>query len=171
MKKLIKIFGVITLVALLIYNIFPEQKLPESAVIDYLEVRKSKKQLLAYSNGKVLKKYTVSFGDQPVGHKEFEGDEKTPEGIYSINAKNDKSGYHKNLRISYPNAEDLTHAKLAGNSAGGDIKIHALRNGLGFINKFQRCYNWTNGCIALTNAEIDELYRSVKIGTKIQIRP
>jgi len=170
MKKLVKISGAITLVALLIYNIYPEEKLPENVVIDYLEVIKSKNKLFAYSNGKVLKTYTVSFGNQPVGHKEFEGDEKTPEGFYSINAKNDKSGYHKNLGISYPNAKDLLHAKLIGKPAGGDIKIHALRNGLGFINKFQRCYNWTNGCIALTNAEIDELYCSVKIGTKIQIK-
>ena len=91
--------------------------------------------------------------------------------MYTINAKNDKSGYHKNLGISYPNKTDIAHAKLLGKSPGGDVKIHALKNGLGAINKFQRLINWTNGCIALTNSEVDELYASVSIGTKIEIKP
>ena len=154
-----------------IYNISPEEKLPQNASIDLIEVNKSKKQLLVFSNGRLLKTYKASFGEHPIGHKQFEGDEKTPEGMYTINAKNDQSGYHKNLGISYPNSTDIINAKAIGKSPGGDIKIHALKNGLGFINKFQRWYNWTNGCIALTNSEIDELYRSVRIGTRIKINP
>ena len=157
--------------SLIIYNYYPEQKLPANADVNLLVVNKSKHELLAYSNGKLLKTYKVSFGDHPVGHKEFEGDEKTPEGIYFINAKNDKSGYHKNLGISYPNQQDIAHARAFKKPAGGDIKIHALKNGLGFINKFQRWQNWTNGCIAVTNAEVDELFAAVKIGTKIQLNP
>ncbi|TDG35582.1 hypothetical protein EZJ43_13250 [Pedobacter changchengzhani] len=171
MKKTIFIIALILVTVGLIYNYYPEPKLPANANVDLLVVKKSKHQLLAYSNGKLLKSYKVSFGDAPIGHKEFEGDEKTPEGIYTINAKNDKSGYHKNLGISYPNLADIAHAKAIGKPAGGDVKIHALKNGLGAINKFQRLINWTNGCIALTNSEVDELYASVKIGTKIEIKP
>ena len=159
------------LIALVVYNYFPEPKLAANANIDSLIVNKSEHQLLAYSEGKLLKTYSVSFGAHPIGHKEFEGDEKTPEGLYTINAKNDKSGYHKNLGISYPNAKDIAHAREIGKPAGGNIKIHALKNELGFINKLQRWVNWTNGCIAVTNSEMDELYTAVKIGTTITINP
>ncbi|MBC6110228.1 murein L,D-transpeptidase family protein [Pedobacter fastidiosus] len=170
MKRLALLF-IVLITGLVIYNLYPEPKLSLNTDVNLLIVNKSKHQLLAFSNGNLLKTYTVSFGNNPLGHKEFEGDEKTPEGIYFINAKNDKSGYHKNLGISYPNSKDLAHAKAIGKSAGGDVKIHALKNGRGFINKFQRWYNWTNGCIALTNSEIDELYANVSIGTKIEINP
>ena len=170
MKKIILI-AVVAIAFGLIYNYYPEQKLPADSQVDLLVVQKSKHQMMAYSEGKLLKTYQISLGDAPVGHKEFEGDEKTPEGFYTINAKNDKSGYHKNLGVSYPNVNDIDHAKALGLSPGGDIKIHGIRNGLGIINKFQRLFNWTNGCIALTNSEVDELYSSVKIGTSIEIQP
>ena len=98
-------------------------------------------------------------------------DKKTPEGIYSINDKNPDSGYHKNLGISYPDKDDLDNARRLGKSAGGDIKIHGLRNRIGFIGKFHRLFDWTLGCIAVTDKEIDELYRAVKIGTRIEIKP
>lgn len=170
MKK-ITLMAVVLIIVGLIYNYYPEQKLPKNSQLDLLIVQKSEHKMMAYADGKLLKTYQVSFGDSPVGHKEFEGDEKTPEGIYTINAKNNKSGYHKNLGVSYPNEKDIAHAKLIGKSPGGDIKIHGIRNGLGAIDKFQRLVNWTNGCIALTNSEVDELYASVKIGTKIEIKP
>lgn len=170
MKRIILV-AILLLVIALIYNYYPEQKLSANSNVDFLLVQKSEHKMMAFANGKLLKTYTVSFGDAPIGHKEFEGDEKTPEGIYFINAKNDKSGYHKNLGISYPNDKDRAHAKAIGKPVGGDIKIHALKNGIGFINKFQRWLNWTNGCIAVTNSEVDELYASVKIGTKIEIKP
>lgn len=170
MKKVI-LLAVVILVGVLIYNNYPEQKLPENTEVDLLVVKKSDNKLMAYANGKLLKTYQISLGDSPMGHKEFEGDEKTPEGVYTINAKNDKSGYHKNLGVSYPNENDIAHAKSIGKPPGGDIKIHGIRNGLGIISKFQRLINWTNGCIALTNNEVDELYASVKIGTRIEIKP
>jgi len=170
MRKILLLL-VIVFLAGLIYNIYPETKLAETAQIDSLVVFKSQNKMIVYQQGKLLKTYQVSFGDNPVGHKQFEGDEKTPDGHYTINAKNNKSGYHKNLGISYPNAQDVNYAMSIGKSAGGDIKIHGLRNGLGMINKFQRWINWTNGCVALTNAEVDELYRSVKLGARIQIKP
>lgn len=158
------------LLAIAVYYFYPEKKLPKGKIIDKIEVFKSKRKMFVYSDGKLLKTYTISLGRNPVGHKEVEGDFKTPEGIYEINAKNPNSGYHKNLGVSYPNEEDSAHAKSLGKSPGGDIKIHGIRNGSGFISKFQRWKDWTAGCIAVTNDEVDELYESVKIGAKIEIK-
>lgn len=161
----------LSILALTVYNLYPESRLSKNAVIDRLVMYKSKRTLLAYAQGKLLKSYQVSLGGQPVGAKEIEGDLKTPEGLYYINDKNQYSDYHKNLGVSYPNEKDVAHAKTLGKTAGGDIKIHGLRNGMGFIGKLQRCVDWTLGCMALTNTEIDELYRAVPIGTPIEINP
>lgn len=161
----------LSILALTVYNLYPESRLSKNAVIDRLVVYKSKRTLLAYAQGKLLKSYQISLGGQPVGAKEIEGDLKTPEGLYYINDKNQYSDYHKNLGVSYPNEKDVAHAKTLGKTAGGDIKIHGLRNGMGFIGKLQRCVDWTFGCMALTNTEIDELYRAVPIGTPIEINP
>lgn len=169
--KALKLLILILLVGLAIYYFYPETKVPADTQIDKLIVYKSKRQMFAYSDGKIVKTYKISLGKQPIGHKEIEGDKKTPEGIYFINDKNPKSGYYKNLGISYPNENDVEHAKSLGKSAGGDVKIHGLRNGIGFIGKFQRWHDWTAGCVALTNREIDELYNYVKIGAQIEIKP
>lgn len=171
MKKAILFILLFIIAGAVIYNLYPEKKLPDNTEIDYIVVKKSDRKLLAYSKQKLVKTYQISLGDNPIGHKAYEGDEKTPEGIYTISAKNPNSGYHKNLGVSYPNAKDIENAILLGKDPGGDIKIHGLRNGLGFIGKFQRFFDWTNGCMALTNTEVDELYAAVKIGTKIDIRP
>ncbi len=123
------------------------------------------------SGNEILKTYKVSLGKNAVGDKISEGDKRTPEGDYFINDKNPGSGYHKNLGISYPNAKDVADAKRLGVSPGGEIKMHGLKNGIGYIGKFHRLFNWTAGCIAVTDEEIDELYENVKIGTPISIRP
>jgi len=102
MKKVI-LLAVVILAGGLIYNNYPEQKLPENTGVDLLVVKKSDNKLMAYADGELLKTYQISIGASPMGHKEFEGDEKTPEGVYTINAKNAKNGYHKNLGVSYPN--------------------------------------------------------------------
>ncbi len=159
------------LAGLTVYYFYPEDKFPNNRTIDKIVVYKSKNKLFTYSGGQLLKTYKISLGRNPVGKKEFEGDKKTPEGLYTINDKNSKSSYHKNLGISYPNQSDIDRAKKIGKSTGGEIKIHGLRNGLGFIGKFQRWTNWTAGCIALTNKEMDELYDHTPIGTVIQILP
>ncbi|MBC8985081.1 L,D-transpeptidase family protein [Pedobacter sp. N36a] len=170
-KLILGITAGLCIAGLLVYNVSPEPELPANAEIDSLVVYKSKKQLLAYAGGQPIKTYQISLGATPQGHKTYEGDQKTPEGRYTINAKNAKSGYHKNLGVSYPNEQDIAKAKTLGKAPGGDIKIHGLRNGLGAIHKLQRLYNWTNGCMALTNPEVDELYASVKLGTPINIKP
>lgn len=125
----------------------------------------------AYSQGKLMKTYNISIGQNPKGDKEFEGDKKTPEGEYTINDKNPLSAFHKNLGISYPNNLDIAAAKIKKLRPGGEIKIHGLKNGIGFIGKFHRITDWTAGCIAVTDQEIDELYENVEIGTPIIIKP
>jgi murein L,D-transpeptidase YafK len=170
-KRIILYTVIISITGLAVYYFYPEKKLPENALVDKLLVYKSKRQLLVYSNGTLLKTYRISLGRNPVGAKEFQGDRKTPEGIYLINDKNPYSGYHKNLGISYPNTRDVEHAKTLGKPAGGDIKIHGYKNGLGFVGKFNGWSDWTFGCIALTNNDVDELLKSVKIGTMIEIKP
>ena len=169
MKKIILIISVY----LLVYYFLPYQPMPKNLVIEKLVVSKSDRLLEVISQGKVVKKYTISLGDSPIGPKETEGDEKTPEGQYFISDKMGlgSSGFYKNLGISYPQKNDILNAKNKGFMPGGAIKIHGLKNGLGFIGKFQRWCDWTDGCIALSNEEIDDLYAHVNIGTPILILP
>lgn len=145
--------------------------MPKDKIIDRIEVYKSKRKMNVYSDEVLLKTYKIALGKNPIGHKEFEGDCKTPEGTYTIDGKNPESAFHKNLGVSYPNEKDLEHAAALGKSAGGDIKIHGLRNGRGHRAKFHRWKDWTAGCIAVTDYEIDELYQSVKVGAEIEIFP
>ena len=161
----------LSFLGLTVYYFYPEEKLSADIQIDKLVVYKSKRQLFAYSKGHLIKTYKISLGRQPFGGKEFEGDKKTPEGFYFINDKNPNSGYHKNLGISYPNRGDVENAKRLGKPTGNNIKIHGIKNKIGFIGKFHRWYDWTLGCIAVTDQEIDELYKAVKIKTPIEIKP
>ena len=169
--KSIVLFLFIAFLALVVYYFFPPEKLPSTTKIDNLIVYKSERKMEAYSNGKIIKTYTISLGKQPIGTKEFEGDNKTPEGIYYINDKNPNSVCYKNLGISYPNEEDRAVAKKLGKPTGGDIKIHGMLNSKGWVGKFHRWVDWTNGCVAVTNSEMEELYNFVPIGTKIEIKP
>jgi murein L,D-transpeptidase YafK len=151
-------------------NVFNEKKtLPDGIAIDSCCVWKSKRILKVFSKGKEVKTYDVSLGNQPIGDKEYEGDCKTPEGLYTINDKNPNSHYHRNLGISYPNATDIKAAEAMGKSAGKDIKIHGLGLLRGPIGVEHLSVDWTTGCIAVTNEEIEELYENVPIGTPILI--
>lgn len=155
----------------LIFYFKPYKPLDKSVSIDKIEVIKHKRKLDLISNNHIIKSYKISLGRVPKGHKEYEGDKKTPEGLYVINDKNPNSGYHKNLGISYPNELDKKHAESIGKSPGGLIKIHGIKNGFGWIGRFHLLFDWTLGCIAMTDREIDELYENVKIGTPIEIKP
>lgn len=161
---------ILSLIIALAFYLFPDKQLPENTKIDSLIVYKSKKRMLAISNGKCIKTYKISIGRNPIGKKEYEGDNKTPEGKYIINDKNPNSGFHKNLGISYPNKQDIENAKNLGKPTGGDVKIHGLKNGLGIFDKFHYWFT-TRGCIRVTNSEVDELYNAVPIGTHIEIYP
>ena len=127
------------------------QPLPENTPITRLVVMKSKRQMWAYNQDTLVKIYPISLGKSPIGHKQFEGDKKTPEGIYRINERNPNSAYHKNLGISYPNAEDKAYALSQGKSPGGLIKIHGLPNKFPDIGRQHLRKDWTDGCIAVTN--------------------
>lgn len=169
MKKTIIYIILLIIFGLVGFYFWPEKSLDTSKQIDKIQVIKHERKLVVISNGEELKTYKISLGKEPIGKKEFEGDKKTPEGIYYINDKNPNSGYHLNLGISYPNTEDRKHAEKINKRPGGLIKIHGLKNGFGFIGKFHRLFDWTLGCIALTNKEIEELYENVPIGTEIEI--
>ena len=147
------------------------QPLPKNTPITRLVVMKSKRQMWAYNQDTLVKIYPISLGKSPIGHKQFEGDKKTPEGIYRINERNPNSAYHKNLGISYPNAEDKAYALSQGKSPGGLIKIHGLPNKFPDIGRQHLRKNWTDGCIAVTNEEIDELFNAVVHNAEIDIRP
>ncbi|WKN42667.1 L,D-transpeptidase family protein [Tunicatimonas pelagia] len=153
--------------------ITPEEFTPleKNAVIDRIVVEKGQRQMHVYLGDSLLKTYRIALGFNPIGHKEIEGDGKTPEGLYYIDSKNPNSAYHLNLGVSYPNELDKAHAEKLGKSPGGDIKIHGLKNGLGFVEAAHLQQDWTAGCIAITNEEIEELFRSVPIGTPIEIKP
>ncbi|MEM7687961.1 MAG: L,D-transpeptidase family protein [Pseudomonadota bacterium] len=138
-------------------------------VADYLLVDKSDRLLIAYRAGQPIRAYRgIQFGDQPQGHKQFQGDERTPEGRYTIDWRNPQSRFHLSLRISYPNRDDRAHAARYGRSAGGDIFIHGQPNQL---RAGRMRGDWTDGCIALSNAEIEELWQLVPDGTVIDIKP
>ncbi len=143
--------------------------MPLNSVIDRLVVYKSKRKMEAWSGGMLIKTYSIAVGHNPTGHKQHEGDRRTPEGVYTINARNPHSAFHKNLGISYPNDADRANAASIGKPPGGDIKIHGLRNGRGYRGRLHLLKDWTHGCIAVTNPEIDELYASVKDGAVIEI--
>jgi murein L,D-transpeptidase YafK len=163
---------ILMLVGTCLYLSFkPNSELNINSKIDNIVVYKSKRQLLAYSNGQLIKTYKIALGKNPNGAKHHQGDNKTPEGVYYINGKNPKSIAYKNLGISYPNKVDVERATNLGKPTGGDIKIHGMMNGLGFIGRLHICSDWTNGCIAVTDREIDELFKYVKTGAKIEIVP
>lgn len=139
--------------------------------IDRILVEKAERKLSIFRKGQRLKTYRVALGGNPVGPKEQEGDMKTPEGVYQIDSRNPNSDYHLALHISYPSAADAARAAQRGVSAGFDIMIHGLPNGLGWIGAAHRQKDWTAGCIALTDEEIEELWRVTPDGATIEIRP
>jgi len=144
---------------------------PLRSAVDSLVVFKGLRELRVYRRGGLVKRYAVSLGSAPEGRKVKEGDRKTPEGHYTINDKNDRSTYHKNLGISYPNRQDRLRAQRNGVSAGSEVKLHGLPNDMRYKPEEYLNSDWTWGCIALSNEEIDELYRFVAVGTPIVIFP
>lgn len=123
------------------------------------------------SRGKVFRTYKVALGQGGLAPKRREGDARTPEGHYVIDAKYEHSKYHKALHVSYPDAEDRRRAAKLGVSPGGAIMIHGLPNGKGWVGSRHRLFDWTLGCIAVTDEEIDEIWTRVSVGTSVEIRP
>ncbi|MFY0633910.1 MAG: L,D-transpeptidase family protein [Vannielia sp.] len=142
---------------------------PPDQQADAIRVDKSDRRLELLRAGEVIASYRISLGAAPEGHKAREGDERTPQGRYVIDWRNPNSIAHLSLHISYPNADDSARAAAAGVSPGGDIMIHGIANGWGWIGGLHRLWDWTNGCIAVTDAEMREVWSRVPDGTPITI--
>jgi murein L,D-transpeptidase YafK len=140
--------------------------------VDHIVVLKSARIMRLYSSdNKIVKEYRVALGRNPVGAKQRQGDSKTPEGTYTIDRKNQHSQFHLSLRVSYPSAQDRQRAQHEGVDPGGDIMIHGLMPVFSWLGPLHRQHDWTDGCIAVTNAEIEEIWSLVPVGTRIEIRP
>ena len=143
---------------------FPPDLLPKAEQADAIHVYKSLRRMELLRDGNVIKRYRIALGDAPVGHKRQQGDERTPEGEYRITYRNPQSRFHLSLRVSYPNEADRRQARARGVDPGGDIMIHGSTP-----TWYTR--DWTDGCIAVTDAEIEDIWRRVPVGTPIRIDP
>ena len=146
-------------------NVMGAQKADEVLVI------KSKKRLYLMNKGETFASFHVAFGSKPKGHKLEQGDDRTPEGRYILDYKNAGSAYYKSIHISYPNAKDRKEARKRGVDPGGDIMIHGQKNGYGRLSLLVQRFNWTNGCIALSDRDLEQVWMAVDPGTPIEIRP
>jgi murein L,D-transpeptidase YafK len=147
------------------------QQAPPPQKADSILIFKKDHVLELLQGGKVIRTYKVALGRGGLAPKEREGDGRTPEGHYVIDSRTAQSHYHKALHVSYPNAEDRKRAAKLGVAPGGAIMIHGLPNGMGSVGAAHRLYDWTLGCIAVTDEEIDEIWDLVPNGTPVEIRP
>jgi len=139
--------------------------------VDKILIEKKDRRLMLISKGEVLKTYKIALGGNPNGPKERQGDNKTPEGTYFIDSRNKDSLYHLSLHISYPNERDKKRAKERGVSPGGNIMIHGIKNGFSWVGDSHSEVDWTKGCIAVTDEEIEEIAKVALNGTTVEIRP
>jgi murein L,D-transpeptidase YafK len=144
---------------------------PAEERVDKILVEKAARRMTLLKHGQPLRAYDVALGSTPLGHKQQEGDGRTPEGHYLLDFKNARSRFHLSVRISYPSAEDREAARRRGVPAGGDIMIHGLPRGLGWLGSLHRMRDWTDGCVAVTNQEMEEIWALVATGTMVEIRP
>jgi len=139
--------------------------------VDRIVVVKSTRTLNLQNGDHVLKTYKVALGSNPIGAKEREGDHKTPEGEYFVDAKNPQSQFYMALHLSYPSAADRVRARKLGASPGGDVEIHGLGRAYGWVGARHRLTDWTDGCVAVTNEEIEDIFKMVAVGTRVEIKP
>lgn len=162
---------VIVLGGLAGWSQFPTKPLPEGMQADHVRVHKAARTLELWRGATLLRTYPVSLGPHPVGHKQQAGDGRTPEGHYVLDYRKPDSSFHLALHVSYPAPADVASAKARNVAPGGLIMVHGLRNHLGFLGRLHRLRDWTDGCIAVTNNEIEEIARVVPDGTSIDIEP
>ena len=141
------------------------------AAVDHVVVKKSERRLYLMDGSRTLYSYRISLGDHPEGRKYFEGDERTPEGHYVLDWRNPNSQFYKSIHISYPTASERAEAAALGFQAGGDIMIHGLPNDVGDWAFAFKGLDWTNGCIAVSNQAMDQIWKLVADGTPITILP
>lgn len=171
--RLILLALLVLVVVAVAYTFFPTRPLPEDVKISKLLLEKKKRRLhLIGPDGKKIRSYAVALGANPRGHKQFQGDERTPEGTYMIDFGNPNSRFFRSLHISYPNNQDRRRSRSKGKNPGGDIMIHGLPEKLEWIGRWHRWWDWTDGCVGLTNKEMADIWKAV--GNRkipIEIRP
>ena len=138
---------------------------------DRIVVHKAQRTMELYSRGRIIKTYKIALGSNSTGPKTRRGDHRTPEGTYRVDAKNAHSRFHLALHVSYPDAQDRERAQKLGVDPGGDIMIHGLPDRYAYLGSLQSKYDWTDGCVAVSNAEIEEIWKLVPVGTVIEIKP
>ena len=149
----------------------PHRDTPADAKADRVLVLKHQHVLELLHSGKVVKQYKIALGGSPIGAKTQQGDHRTPEGIYVLDSRNGKSQFYKSLHISYPTPAQRTAARKRGVAPGGDVFVHGLPGGYRAVGAAHRLHDWTDGCIAVTDDEMDEIWLAVADGTPIEIRP
>ncbi len=171
MSRFVAIIALSSLIAAGAAHASAPGALSRGTVADRVVVEKSARRLTLMKSGSVLKSYRIALGRNPIGNKERQGDNRTPEGIYKIDRRNAGSRYHRALHISYPTPAQTEKARKLGINPGGEIMIHGLPADLAWVGSLHRMFDWTRGCVAVTDAEIDEIWMVVPNGTTIQIRP
>ncbi|QPK65492.1 L,D-transpeptidase family protein [Methylomonas sp. LL1] len=151
--------------------VFFSASMPVAAVADGVRIYKAAHKLQVLDGRRVLYEFPVSLGRNPQGHKLQEGDGRTPEGMYRLDYKNPASAFYKAIHISYPNSKDVAAAKQRGVDPGGQVMIHGQRNGLGWLWFISRFFDWTQGCVALSDDDMDLLWNAVDAGTTVEILP
>jgi murein L,D-transpeptidase YafK len=149
----------------------PVVRIRSRLIADSIVVEKWRRRLTLYQDGFPVGIYRIALGKEPVGDKLKIGDNRTPEGLFYIDAKNPQSKFHMALHISYPDAAHKARAKARGVKAGGDVMIHGLPSAFADLGKTHSQFDWTEGCIAVTNAEIEQIWRAIPYGAPIQIKP
>jgi murein L,D-transpeptidase YafK len=171
MKKIARLIYRFLLLSclVLLLNAFSDNKgLPS---IDYILISKKARTLSAFYQNQLIRQYKIALGFNSIDYKQQAGDGKTPEGRYFISAKIPNSQYHLALKLSYPSTEDKLKAIANKREPGGDIMIHGLKPGFAWLGSLHIWIDWTRGCIAVTNSEIEEIYYAVKVGTPVDIKP
>ena len=171
MIRRIAIAVLVVVVAIVLWSQWPTPTLPDDVHIDRVVVRKADRALDLYSGSKRITSYRISLGAEPVGPKQWLGDGRTPEGNYVIDYHKPNSSFHQALHISYPSAADTANALAKGLEPGGLIMIHGEKNGRGYLGRLHTLVDWTDGCIAVTDSQIEEISRVVADGTPIRIEP
>jgi len=165
MKTILPALATIAALLLSASSAYGEQK------ADQVLVEKGESRLHLIREGEVFASFPVAFGGNPEGHKQQQGDGRTPEGEYILDYKNANSSYYRSIHISYPNARDRENARKRGVNPGGDIVIHGQKNGWGRFSFIAQHFNWTRGCVALSNNDMDAVWEAVDAGTPIEIKP
>jgi murein L,D-transpeptidase YafK len=171
--KLILVLAVISSIAASLVAVLGRatfEPLRPDAQADSVIIDKTTRTMTLLRSGQPFRAYAVSLGRGGLEGKMREGDNRTPDGRYRIDGRNPHSAYHLSLRISYPDASDMAAAAARGENPGGDIMIHGIRNGFGWLGTFHRWVDWTAGCVAVTNEEIEEIWRVVPDGTPVEIK-